>query len=76
MDSNCAQKSIEIGVHGSNDLDYFGIVACRLFPGGIPVTAGKTSSMIDTKSPQALMYLAHRYVRRKEGPADIVNLVT
>jgi hypothetical protein len=34
MDSNCAEKSIEIGAHGSNDLDYFGIVACRLFPVG------------------------------------------
>jgi hypothetical protein len=48
-----------------NDLDYFGIVACHLFPGGIPVTAGKTFSMIDTRSTQALMYLAHRYVSGK-----------
>jgi len=60
MDSNCAQKSIERGAHGSNDLDSFGIVACRLFL----VTAGKTSSMIDTRSTQALMYLAHRYFGR------------
>jgi hypothetical protein len=57
MDANCAQKSIEIGAHASNDLDYFGIVACHLFPGGIPVTARKTSSMIYTRSTKALMYL-------------------